>query len=110
MNHTGLIIGGVLLLAMVCVSLYGAVVLPPGARLPVHLGLAGYNRWVSKSVGLVLFPALGAVAYVVINVAVKNHQTHGGLGPASGVIIVLAVMLAAQIGALAVGFTRSRRG
>jgi len=43
MSDTALIIGGALLLAMNCVSLYGAVALPPGAQLPVHFGPAGYN-------------------------------------------------------------------
>jgi hypothetical protein len=108
MTDTGLIIGGALLLAMICVSLYGATALPPGAQMPVHFGPAGYNRWVSKNIGLVLYPALGAVVFAIISLAVKNHQAHGGLGPATGVSIALGVMLIAQIGALAVGLRRSR--
>jgi hypothetical protein len=110
MNDTGLIIGGALLLAMVCVSVYGASALPPGAQLPVHFGPVGYNRWVSKNTGLVLYPALGAVVFAIISIAVKNHSTHGGLGAATGLSIALGVMLIAQIGALAVALTRSRRG
>ena len=52
MSLTALIIGGALLLAMICVSLYGAAALPPGAQLPVHFGPGGYNRWVAKNTGL----------------------------------------------------------
>lgn len=39
---TALVIGGVVLLAMICVSCYGAVTLPGDARVPVHFG-GSYN-------------------------------------------------------------------
>ncbi len=110
MSLTALIIGGALLLAMICVSLYGAAALPPGAQMPVHFGSGGYNRWVSKSTGLVIHPAAGAVVYAIIVVTVRDHDTHGGLGPAAGLSIALGVLLIVQIGALAVALTRSRRG
>lgn len=77
--------------------------------MPVHFGPAGYNRWVPKNTGLVLHPAAGAVAYAIIVVTVRDHQTHGGLGPAVGLSIALGVTLVAQIGALTVALTRSRR-
>jgi hypothetical protein len=109
MSLTALIIGGALLLAMICVSLYGAAALPPGAQMPVHFGPAGYNRWVPKNTGLVLYPALGVVAYAIIVVTVRDHQTHGGLGPAVGLSVALGIMLVAQVGALTVALTRNRR-
>jgi hypothetical protein len=110
MSLTALIIGGVLLLAMICVSLYGASALPPGAQMPAHFGPDGYNRWVAKSAGLVLYPVLGAVVFTIIVVNVRDHHTHGGLGPGPtiGLSVALVVMLAAQIGALAVALRRSR--
>jgi hypothetical protein len=110
MSLSTLIIGGALLLAMICVSLYGAVTLPPGAQLPVHFGLGGYNRWVPKNTGLLLWPALGAVVYTIIVVTVREHQTHGGPGPTVGLSIALGVMLITQIGALTAALTRNRRG
>jgi len=109
MSLTTLIIGAALLLGMLCVSLYGAVALPPGARLPVHFGPAGYNRWVPKSTGLVMWPVLGVVVYAIIVVTVRDHQTHGGLGPTAGLSIALGVMLITQIGALTVALGRSPR-
>jgi len=109
MSPTALIIGGALLLAMICVSLYGAVTLPPGAQLPLHFGPAGYNRWVAKNTGLILWPALGVVVYAIIVGTVREHATHGGPGPAAGLSIALGLMLIAQIGALTVALTRSRR-
>lgn len=109
MSLTALIIGGALLLAMVCVSLYGAVALPPGAQMPVHFGPAGYNRWVSKNTGLILHPVAGAVVYTIIVITVQDHRTHGGLGPAAGLSIALGIVLVAQIGAVAVARTRTRQ-
>ena len=110
MSLTALIIGGALLLAMICVSLYGAAALPPGAQMPVHFGPGGYNRWVPRNTALILHPAIGAVMYAIIVASVRDHQTHGRLGPAAGLSIALGVVLIAQIGALAVALTRSRRG
>jgi hypothetical protein len=40
MNLTMLIIDSLLLLGIVCVSLYGASALPPGAKVPIHFGPA----------------------------------------------------------------------
>lgn len=109
MSLTALIIGGALLLVMICVSLYGASALPPGAQMPVHFGPAGYNRWVAKSTGLVLYPVFGAVVFTIIVVNVHGHRTHGlNPGPVIGLSIALVVMLGAQIGALVVALKSSR--
>jgi hypothetical protein len=48
MSPVTLAIDGVLLLAIISVSLYGAATLPPGAQAPVHFGPAGYNRWLPE--------------------------------------------------------------
>jgi hypothetical protein len=109
MNLTALIIGGALELAIICVSLYGATALPAGARVPIHFGPGGYNQWLPKNAGLALWPALGAVVFVIIVVATDNHQTHGGTGPAVGLSIALGVMLVTQIGALTVARSQSGR-
>jgi hypothetical protein len=109
MSPTALIIGGALLLAMICVSLYGAATLPPGAQMPVHFGPGGYNRWVPKNTGLVLHPAFGVVVFAIITVTVRDHQTHGDLGPAVGVSIALGLILITQVGALTVARSRNPR-
>lgn len=106
MSPTALIIGGVLLLATVGVSLFGAATLPPGARVPVHVGPGGYNQWLPKKVGLAIWPALGAVVYVVMLVIGHHKGVHGS--PSVGLIIALAVITAAQIGALTVARTRGQ--
>jgi hypothetical protein len=107
MTPATLIIGGALELAIICVSLYGAAILPPGAQIPVH-GAGGYNRSLPKGIGLAFWPLLGVVAYVVILVTDHSPQVHGS--PAVGLSIALCVMLAAQIGALARARSRSNGG
>jgi L-aminopeptidase/D-esterase-like protein len=103
-----LIVGGVFLLVMVIVSVRGAVVLPADARIPVHAGSVEHCYMAPKKAGLVIWPGAGALAFGVL----------GGVGASSlasgwtaGVRVVLApavlgVMLAFQVGALAL----ARRG
>jgi len=107
MSPTMLIIGGALELAVICVSLYGAVTLPPGAQIPVH-GAGGYNRWLPKSIGLAFWPFLGLVVFLVVLVTAHSPQVHGS--PAIGLTVALGVMLVAQIGALARARSRSSGG
>jgi hypothetical protein len=98
MSKEMLIIGGALELALICVSLYGAVTLPPGALIPVHGAGYGYNRWLPKRFGLPLWPVLGAAVYVIILVTGHSKDVHGS--PAVGLTVALVVILIAQVGAL----------
>jgi hypothetical protein len=97
-----LVVCGLLVLAMVGVSAYGARSLPPGARIPIHYGLGTYNNFAPKAIGLVMWPAGGAVAYGIfagIEAGAIKPDHPGGSG---GVIlpVVLVVILAGQIGAI----------
>ena len=56
-----MIIGGVLLLAIVAASGWGAVVLPADARIAVHYGSENHQYLVSKRAGLLIWPALGVI-------------------------------------------------
>jgi hypothetical protein len=105
MSPIALIIGGVLLCAIIGVSLYGAATLPPGAQVPIHFGPGGYNRWLPKKAGLALWPALAVVVYVVV-VVTGDKGIHGS--PATGLTIGLGVILVTQIGALAAAVGRGR--
>lgn len=106
-----LIIDGVLLLGMIGVSLYGAARLPDGAQVPIHFGPGSYNNWVSKNIGLVLWPAAGMVVYVILIITHRSGQASGrsGSGLAVGLTVALVVMLVTQVGALRVAFSRSGR-
>ena len=107
MNLTILIIDSLLLLGMVGVSLYGVSALPPGAQVPIHFGPASYNNWVPKNVGLIMWPAGGAVVYVILVVAARSERaTGGGSGAAIGLTVALVVALITQVGALRVALNR----
>jgi hypothetical protein len=107
MSPITLITDGVLLFAIIGISLYGGATLPPGAQVPVHFGPGGYNRWLPKKTGLAMWPALGAVVCVIIVVTAHDKGIHGS--PAVGLTVALVVIMATQIGALVVALTRVRR-
>jgi hypothetical protein len=100
-----LVIGGFLLAVMIGISCYGAVSLPPDARIPLHYGIGSYNNFASKKIGLILWPAAGALLFAVFTAAsvhaIKpNHP--GGSAPAIIAPIVLAVIAATQWGAISI--------
>jgi hypothetical protein len=109
MSPLTLIIAGVLLLAMIGVSSYGAAILPPGARMPIHLGPTGYNQWVPKIVGLLLWPVAGLVVSAILFVHFHGQHDHGGRGATIGLTIALAAMLVLQFAAVKVALNRTGR-
>ena len=103
-----LVIGGVILLAMVCVSWYGAVTLPSDARVPIHFGVS-YNNFVSKRIGLVIHPAAGVVVFLLSVFVGHGHTANGGSSKALThvfSVIILCVLLAVQVGAIMVARRR----
>jgi hypothetical protein len=90
--------GGVLLLAMIAVSVYGWVSLPADARVPIHFGV-GYNNFVAKSVALVVYPAIGILVYVLF--AANAHKSSK---PSVAIIspIIMGVLVIVQLGAIRV--------
>jgi hypothetical protein len=104
-----LIIGGVILLAMICVSGYGAVTLPSDARVPIHFGVS-YNNFVPKRVGLVVHPAAGAVVLLLSAFVRHGHGANGASShalPPVVAVIIMCVLLAFQVGAIMVARRRS---
>jgi len=89
-----LIIGGMLLLAIVAASGWGAVVLPADARIAVHYGSENHQYLVSKRAGLLIWPALGGI--------VASSLAAGWVPGVRDVLVpaVLVVVLAFQAGAL----------
>jgi hypothetical protein len=98
-----LVVAGVFLLAMIGAAGRAAILLPAGARIPLHFGSVERCYLVPKRAGLVIWPAAGAVVAGVL----------GGIAASSlaadwvpGVRYVLApaatgVLLAFEVGALA---------
>lgn len=97
----------VLVLAMVSASAFGGLALPPNGMLPVDLGVGSGLSWIPKLVGLVLWPALGVVSYLVARLA----AAFGQLSPKSqaGVTLALGLMLLAQTGSILVAINRRGR-
>ena len=104
-----LVVGGAVLLAMICISCYGAVTLPSDARVPIHFGVS-YNNFVPKRAGLVMHPAAGAVVFLLLFfVRHGNSANRASSGPLPHVfpVIIMCVLLAVQVGAVWVARRRS---
>jgi hypothetical protein len=103
-----LAIGGAELLLVIVMSVYGAVTLPPGARIPLHWA-GTYDNFRSKRTGLVVWPAVAAGLFVVL-VVVGSLRSHGH--PAADAIrfllpVIMFVLLVAQAGAIRAAGRRS---
>jgi hypothetical protein len=111
MNAATLAIDSVLLAGILCVSAYGARILPAGAQLPLHFGPAGYTRWAPRNIGLLAWPAAGVVVYVILVIQDRSHHAAAGHGPPLPVILTLALalMLVNHVGALRAAVNRSGR-
>lgn len=97
-----LIIGGVLLLAIVAASGWGAVVLPAGARIAVHYGSENHQFLVSKRAGLLIWPVLGVLLYGALGGIARSGLAAGWVPGFRDVLVpaVMVVVLAFQAGAL----------
>jgi hypothetical protein len=102
MAAAGLTAGGLLVLAMIVVSVRGWLTLPPDARVPVRHGLRGYGQYLSKTAGLVTWPAAGIVIYgLYAGVFAEDLATHyRGTGVLLFLPAVLVVLITVQMGAI----------
>jgi hypothetical protein len=106
-----LVIGAVLLAAIVFMSWYGWTTLPGDARVPIHFGV-GYNNFVSKRIGLLMYPGGGLVIYVIMAVVIHSDSVNGTpnkLPPTVGFPLGLGVILLTQMGAIRVARRMSGR-
>lgn len=103
MAAAGLTAGGLLVAAMIVVSVRGWLTLPPDARVPVHHGLRGYSQYLSKTAGLATWPAAGIVIYgLYVGVFAEYLATHDR-GPGVPLLFlpaVLVVLITVQVGAI----------
>ena len=103
-----LAVSGIFTLAMIVAAVRAAIVLPAGARIPLHAGSAERCYLVPKRAGLVIWPAAGvAVSGVLGGIAASSLAADW----VPGVRYVLApaaagVLLAFEAGALGM----ARRG
>jgi 4-amino-4-deoxy-L-arabinose transferase-like glycosyltransferase len=104
-----LIIAGIILLAMICVSWYGWVTLPSDARVPIHFGIS-YNNFVPKHAGLIIHPLVGAVVFAITATTAKASAAGGAPShgpPGAFLLVAMGVVLIVQVGAIRVARRRS---
>ncbi len=107
MDLTVLIIGVVEVLAMAALAAYGAAKLPPDARVSLHL-IGRYGNFSSRRAGLIAWPVLGAILFVLVGIVAATIQVHGkmsGFSPGIFLPLVLCIVLLSEI----VAIDRSRR-
>jgi hypothetical protein len=104
MTIVSLVIGGVALAAMIVIAAYGWITLPRDARVPIHHGLGSYGNFVSKTTGLIAWPAAGALLYALFGAISVLEIKPGHPGPTAPRIIlpvVLVLVAAFEWGAIA---------
>jgi len=103
MTWLSLVLGGMLVLAMTSVTVYGWLRLPSDARIPVHHGLGSYNNYRKKTVGLLSWPAVGVLIYAIL-IAVAANTLRANHASKSTVLVILpatlVIVLLLQIGAI----------
>ena len=103
MDLTVLIIGVVEVLGMAALAAYGAAKLPPDARVSLHL-IGRYGNFSSRRAGLIAWPVLGGIIFVLLGIVAATVQVHGkmaGFSPG----IFLPIVLCTEI----VAIDRARR-
>jgi hypothetical protein len=104
-----LALGGMILLAMICVSGYGWITLPQDALVFVHVGPGRYNNLMAKWRGLVLHPAGGAAVYLSCAIAIKLAPHSASRHLVWAVLLIsMCVLLVVQLGAVGGARRRSR--
>jgi hypothetical protein len=98
---TALAVGGVEMIAIILLSVYGAMRLPPEAHVP--LPWAGRRgSFSAKRAGLVAYPAIGAFFFVLLAAIGLTLSTNSKSAFSPGIFlpIVLCVILLIQIRAI----------
>ena len=86
-----LAVTGVILLAMIAVSVYGASTLAPQTRVPLHLGIASLSYWAPKRAALVIWPAIGALVGGAVGAAMASNAAYNW-SPAGREVLTPALM------------------
>jgi hypothetical protein len=92
MNLGLVIFAGIAELVLFAISVYGAVTLPPGSRVPLHHGFGGWNNWQPKTIALIAWPAIGVVVFALLLIATHGASSGGKSTPAFVAPIVLLVV------------------
>jgi uncharacterized membrane protein len=106
--NIGLVLAGVIAIAaMIAISVYGAVTLPPGSQVPVHHGIGGYNNWQPKTLALISYPAIGVLVFGILFAATSGAS--GKSGPAVLAPIAMVVIAISEYGAVRAAIKQNGR-
>ncbi len=97
-----LAVTGLILLAMIAVSGYGASTLPPHTRVPLHLGIASLSYWAPKRAALVIWPAIGALVGGGVGAAMASNAAYNW-SPAGREVLtpaLMCILVTFQVGAI----------
>ena len=94
-------LSGVILLAMAAVSAYGAVALPPDARIRVHWPRNPYSNGASKRTGLLVWPIAGAVFEGFLLAIYAGRHLRDRTGGLVALLIAMCILFAFQTAAVA---------
>jgi amino acid transporter len=100
------VVDAVLVVAMVGLSGYGALRLPPDAQVPVHFGPWSSHTAVPKTPGLVLWVAVGLVTYLAAGILGARGADASAR---AGLTLALATILVTQAVAVGLAVAHSRR-
>jgi hypothetical protein len=97
-----LTVSGIFALAMIVAAVRAAVVLPAGARIPLHLGSVEHCYLVPKRAGLVIWPAAGVLVSGVLGGVAASGLAAGWVPGVRDVLAPAAagLLLAFEVGAL----------
>jgi hypothetical protein len=100
------VVGGLLVGVMIGIAAYGWVTRPADARIPIHCGFGSYNIFATKTVGLIMWPAGGALVFGLLTAVAENaiKPNHPGSAKVPLIIqpVVLALLTALEWGAFSV--------
>jgi hypothetical protein len=108
---TALVIGGVLLIGMVCATGYAVRTLPAAARVPLHAGTPEYSIWLSKRAGLAAWLAAGAAIFAILAALTVSDVAANWMPSVRMVLLpsVMCVALAAEAAAIISARQRAER-
>lgn len=106
----GLVVpGAIVVLAMVAMSVWGAVTLPPGSQVPVHHGLGGWNNWQPKKLALIVWPAISVFVYILLLATTSSASSSGKTAPSVLAPIAMVVIAFSYYNALRAALRESGR-
>jgi len=79
------VVGGLLLVWMLVLTRRAWRTLPPGAQVPVHGGLGGWDKWRPKESALLVWPVVGGLIWLaeagtaILLAAAAAARSNGGL-------------------------------